>query len=285
MRRICIEHTTEYRFAAPVTLGEHRLLLRPREGHDIRIESSLLSIEPAYHIEWRREIYGNSLAVVRFLEPANRLLIASNVVVQNYVDQPLEFAIAPNALRYPFEYDPVEQVDLLPYQTLVFPEDRPVLADWVKRFCRPDEGLETNELLQRLNGAITAELGYAMREEPGVQSPASTLALGQGSCRDLATLFIEACRQCGLAARFVSGYLLSEAAVQDYGSTHAWAEVYLPGAGWRGYDSTSGRLTGPEHIAVAVNRRPDAVPPVAGSYVGPVQPTPEMRVQVSVKLI
>ena len=285
MRRIRIEHTTEYRFSAPVTLGEHRLLVRPREGHDIRIESSLLNIEPAYRIEWRREIYGNSLAVVSFLEPTDRLLIASNVVVQNYVDQPLEFPIEPSALRYPFEYDPVEQVDLLPYQTSVFPEDRPILADWVKRFCRPDEGLETNELLQRLNGAITAQIGYAMREEPGVQSPARTLALGQGSCRDLATLFIEACRQCGLAARFVSGYLLSEAAVQDYGSTHAWAEVYLPGAGWRGYDSTSGLLTGPEHIAVAVNRRPDAVPPVAGSFVGPVQTTPEMRVQVRVELI
>lgn len=285
MRRIRIEHTTEYRFPTAVTLCEHRLLLRPREGHDIRLEASLLHIEPAYQIDWRRDIYGNSVAVVNFAEPADRLVIASEVLVENYEDEPLAFTIAPEAEHYPFAYDPEEQIDLTPYQTPVFPDDRSWIADWIGSLCDSSERLETNELLRRLNAAITDGLNYSMREEPGVQTPAQTLSLGQGSCRDLATLFIEACRHCGLAARFVSGYLLSAAAVEDLGSTHAWAEVYLPGAGWRGYDSTSGMATGPEHIAVAVHRRPDAVPPVAGSYLGAAEPKPEMRVEVRVHLL
>ena len=285
MRRIRIEHITEYRFPVPVTLGAHRLLVRPREGHDIRIESSLLDIKPAYRIEWHREIYGNSLAVVTFLEPAAYLRIASDVIVQHYEDQPLDFSLHPSAEWYPFNYDPLEQIDLVPYQTPVFPRDTKALKAWITRFCPPGERVETNELLRRLNAAIVERVSYAMREEPGVQSPMETLTLGKGSCRDLATLFIEACRFCGLAARFVSGYLLSEAAVEDYGSTHAWSEIYLPGAGWRGYDSTSGQLTGPDHIAVAVNRRPDAVPPVSGSFLGPAEPRPTLEVQVRVRLV
>jgi transglutaminase-like putative cysteine protease len=268
-----------------VTLGAHQLLVRPREGHDLRIESSLLDIRPAYRIEWHREIYGNSLGVVTFTEPSDRLRIASDVIVQHYEDQPLDFALHPSAEWYPFSYDPLEQIDLVPYQTPVFPRDAKALKAWIGEFCRPGERIETNELLRRLNTAIVERLSYAMREEPGVQSPIETLTRGQGSCRDLATLFIEACRFCGLAARFVSGYLLSEAAVEDYGSTHAWSEIYLPGAGWRGYDSTSGKLTGPDHIAVAVNRRPDAVPPVSGSFLGPAEPRPTMEVQVRVRLV
>jgi len=285
MRRIRIEHITEYRFSVPVTLGAHRLLVRPREGHDIRIESSLLDIRPAYRIEWHREIYGNSLGVVTFSEPADYLRFASDVIVQHYEDQPLDFALDPAAAWYPFNYDPLEQIDLIPYQTPVFPRDTKALKAWVSEFCRPGERIETNELLRRLNTAIVERVSYAMREEPGVQSPMETLSRARGSCRDLATLFIEACRFCGLAARFVSGYLLSEAAVEDYGTTHAWSEIYLPGVGWRGYDSTSGQLTGPDHIAVAVNRRPDAVPPVSGSFVGPAEPRPNMQVQVRVRLV
>lgn len=285
MRRIHIEHTTEYRFAALVSLGEHRLLLRPREGHDIHIESSLLEIEPAYQIEWRRDIYGNSVAVVGFEQSTDYLRITSDVVVQHFADPPLDFQIDPGAERFPFAYDPLEQIDLLPYQTPVFSQKNPALRDWIAQFCGAAGTPGTNELLQRLNAAVSTRVCYARREEPGVQSPVQTLELGQGSCRDLATLFIESCRHCGLAARFVSGYLLSAAAMEDNGSTHAWSEVYLPGAGWRGYDSTSGQLTSSEHIAVAVNRRPDAVPPVAGNYRGPVGSRPEMQVQVRVSLL
>jgi transglutaminase-like putative cysteine protease len=104
-----------------------------------------------------------------------------------------------------------------------------------------------------------------------------------GSCRDMATLFIEVCRHCGLASRFVSGYLVSSAAVEDLATTHAWADVYLPGAGWRGFDPTSGKLVGGDHIAVAVHRHPEAIPPVSGRFVGPSEPFPIMDVAVQVR--
>ena len=122
-----------------------------------------------------------------------------------------------------------------------------------------------------------------MREEPGVQSPAATLAQQRGSCRDVATLFIEACRYIGLAARFVSGYLQGSATNIGHGATHAWCEVYLPGAGWKGFDSTSGEVVGGHHIAVAVHRHPEAVPPVAGSFVGQLAHAPSMAVAVQVR--
>jgi transglutaminase-like putative cysteine protease len=285
MRRIRIVHTTRYAYVVPVSLLEHRLLLRPREGHDIRIEGSLLDIQPAYEIRWQRDIYGNSVANVTFQESSDLLTVTSDVIVQHYEAQPLDFAVADYAVRFPFRYDPMEQVDLMPYQLSVFPQDNEAIGTWLRRFWEPGSIIETHELLAELNQAIAEELDYEMREAPGVQSPARTLEQGKGSCRDLATLFIEACRYCGFPARFVTGYLLSEAAVEDFGTTHAWSEIYLPGAGWRGFDSTSGRVTGGDHIAVAVNRRPEAVPPVSGSYLGPAEPEPVMTVEVTVNLV
>jgi transglutaminase-like putative cysteine protease len=285
MRRIQIQHSTAYRYREPVTLLEHRLLLRPREGHDIRIESSRLDITPAYHIIWRRDIYGNSVGHVSFDAATDRLVVTSDVVVQHYEDQPLDFVIDETAEHLPFRYDPMEQVDLMPYQLAGYPQDNSVLAEWVGKLWRRGEIVATRELLDRLNHAVVADIEYAKREEPGVQPPVLTLTRGKGSCRDSANLFIEACRYCGLAARFVSGYLLSSASVQDYGTTHAWSEIYLPGSGWVGYDSTSGQPTGPDHIAVAVNRRPDAVPPISGAFIGPRDAKPVMEVECRVQLL
>ncbi|MFZ2313343.1 MAG: transglutaminase family protein [Methylobacter sp.] len=136
-----------------------------------------------------------------------------------------------------------------------------------------------------MNKAIATGFAYQQREEPGVQTPADTLTRRTGSCRDFATLFIEACRSLGLAARFVSGYLYSLTLPQGQGATHAWSEVYLPGAGWKGFDSTSGQVVGNQHITVAVSRHPESVPPVSGSFIA--SPTanpqsPEMTVMVEV---
>ncbi len=151
---------------------------------------------------------------------------------------------------------------------------------WTGWACK--RPLETFALLDRMNRAIAGQFGYQMREEPGVQSPAQTLARNSGSCRDFASLFMEACRLLGLASRFVSGYLYTAATEADNASTHAWAEVYLPGAGWKGFDPTSGEVTGNRHIAVAVARHPEAVPPVAGSYLGPPDQPPSLSVAVRV---
>ncbi len=285
MRRIEIEHTTRYSYPAPVRFLDHKLHVRPREGHDIRIESSSLRILPAYHIGWQRDVFGNSVAVVTFPEPATELLILSKVVVQHYADLAQGFELSDHARHYPFHYDPLEQIDLIPYQISVFPQDYEEVSAWMEDVWHPGELVETAALLNRINRKIVESAAYVARTEPGVQSPHTTLSLGRGSCRDLATFFIEACRYCGLASRFVSGYLVSNAAVKDLATTHAWAEVYLPGTGWRGFDSTSGQLVGGDHIAVAVHRHPEAIPPVSGTFVAPPECPQKMEVQVRVTIL
>ena len=282
MRRIQIKHTTAYYYQEAVSLLPHTLHLRPREGHDIRLESSRLTINIAYQIQWQRDVYGNSIAIVSFTEPATELVITSDVVVEHYEEQPVEFVLAENALHYPFDYDPLEQTDLAPYQSAVFPQDHPLLKQWVSTLCDTSGTLNTVDMLRRINDRIVTELRYQVREEPGVQSPAETLSRGSGSCRDFATLFIETCRACGLASRFISGYLLDEAALPGNATTHAWSEIYLPGSGWRGIDSTSGHVVGGDHIAVAVHRHPEAIPPVAGSFSGTGNAKPRMEVDVQV---
>ena len=183
---------------------------------------------------------------------------------------------------FPFYFDPSERVDLIPFQMLSFPSDSPVVRDWLQKFWQPGKVIETYTLLDSINKEIVQNFAYNMREEPGVQRPADTLKLRAGSCRDFATLFIEACRFLGLPARFVSGYLHCPETVHGHGSTHAWAEVYLPGAGWKGFDNTSGIVVGEDHIAVAVTRHPEDAPPISGSYAGetPVNSRMELKVDV-----
>lgn len=285
MRRIRIEHLTRYHYAESVTLLPHTLHLRPREGHDIRVQSSRLEISPEFRIRWKRDVYGNSVAVVDFLQPAQELVISSEVVVEHYEEQPLCFVLEDTAQRFPFQYDPSQQIDLAPYQSPIFPQDLTALKGWMNDLCDPGRDIDTIALLTTINSKIANQLQYQMREEPGVQSPAQTLSKGNGSCRDFATLFIEICRHCGLASRFISGYVLNEAVAQEHSATHAWSEVFLPGSGWRGFDSTSGLLVSGDHIAVAVHRHPEAIPPVAGSFVGSGNARPMLTVEVRVSPI
>jgi transglutaminase-like putative cysteine protease len=266
MQRLRIKHLTEYIFPAQVTLNQHKLLLRPREGHDVRIESSKLEITPTYNIKWQRDVFDNSLAIVNFLKCADRLTIASEVVIQHYEQAPFDFMLESYATHYPFTYALDEQADLAIFQKSTFYNDQIIVNAWLQQQAL--YGMHTFSLLMHLNQTISQNFRYQMREEPGVQSPAQTLSQKSGSCRDYATLFIEACRCLGLASRFVSGYLHAPATEVGNATTHAWAEVYLPGTGWKGFDPTSGELTGNRHIAVAVARNPEAVPPVSGSFTG-----------------
>jgi transglutaminase-like putative cysteine protease len=285
MRRIQIIHTTEYHYPEPVTLLSHRLLVRPREGHDVRIESARLEISPAYHVRFTRDVYGNSLATLDFQARAADLRITSEVTVQQHAETVMEFPLALTAAQFPFHYEAHEQQDLLHYLQSIYTADGPRVLAWLGSIWRPGQSLETTALLNTINAKIANEIQYEVREAPGVQSPSKTLERQRGSCRDVATLFIEVCRRCGLAARFVSGYLLSSATVQDTRSTHAWSEVYLPDSGWRGFDSTSGLLVGADHIAVAVHRHPEAIPPISGSFVGPSDPPPSMLVNVATTVL
>jgi transglutaminase-like putative cysteine protease len=282
MHRIRIQHLTEYLFSEPVTLNPHKLLVRPREGHDVRIESSKLIISPAYSIKWQRDVFDNSLAVVSFKEPSDKLTIASEVMIQHFEQAPFDFMLEDYAINYPFNYADSERADLLAYQQLVFLNDQSTINNWLLQFNYL--GMNTFSMLMLLNQTISNQFRYQMREEAGVQPPAYTLEHRSGSCRDYATLLIEACRCLGLASRFVSGYLHAPATEEGHASTHAWVEVYLPGTGWKGFDPTSGEVTSSKHIAVAVARNPEAIPPISGSFLGLGSNKPTMHVDVKVNL-
>lgn len=262
-------------------LGPHNLRLRPREDHDLRIESSTLKITPPATLMWHSDVEGNSVAIATFDLPTNQLVIESEVIIQQYNEAPLDFMVSRYALDYPFSYLPDDQILLAPYRLL---PDQPVkkrLTSWVADVWQPGEPIQTYTLLKRLASYIHNSLSYQVREEPGVQTPELTLARGTGSCRDFALLFIEAARCLGLASRFVSGYLHAPLPTADLGATHAWAEVYLPGAGWKGFDPTLGELVGTDHVAVAVARLAESVPPVEGSFVGPPGATLDVGVWVT----
>jgi transglutaminase-like putative cysteine protease len=281
MQRLRIQHLTEYIFSAQVTLNQHRLLLRPREGHDVRIESSRLDITPAYRIKWQRDVFDNSLALVNFQGSTDRLVIASEVVIQHYAPAPFDFLLEEYAVNFPFNYALSEQIDLVAFQKPAFTQDQRLIRNWLQQLSL--EGMQTFALLVKLNQAINRQFNYKTREEAGVQSPAYTLDRRSGSCRDYATLFIEACRNMGFASRFVSGYLHAPSTEAGNATTHAWVEIYLPGTGWKGFDPTSGEVTGNRHIAVAVTRNPESVPPVSGSFIG--SEAAIMRVNVQVNLL
>jgi len=268
MQRYRILHRTYYNFSAEVQLGPHVLRLRPREDHEVRIEAAALTITPNATLRWHRDVEDNSVAIATFEVAASQLVIESDVIIQHFNAAPLDFLVDAEAVDYPFAYAAEDQPVLSPYLDGSRCRSRDLLMDWIETIWTSGERIQTYALLQRLCVSIHERVSYRMREEPGVQDAADTLALGTGSCRDTAALFIDAARCLGLAARFASGYLQSEPSALNYGATHAWAEVYLPGAGWKGFDPSIGEIAGAQHIAVAVARLPESVPPVSGSYVG-----------------
>jgi len=280
MKRIRIIHKTAYVYNEPVTFEPHRALLRPREGHDVHIASSRLDISPQATLRWLRDIYGNSVAVMTFAEPSEKMSIVSEVDVDLYYDNPIECLIEPTARSFPFQYAPDEQVELVPYRLPSYPYDGPGLQKWLYDLYRPGQVIGTFELLNNLNTHIYKTLKYMHREEPGVQLPHNTLALRSGSCRDFAVLMMEAARHWGFGARFVTGYIqLGEG---QHGATHAWTEIYIPGAGWHGFDPTNNKLAGSEHVSVAVAREQASASPLSGAWHGPANAFNRMEVSVQV---
>ena len=283
MKRFKIIHRTYYNYTGMVKLSEHSLLLRPRETHQLRIQSFELAINPEAKLQWYRDIEGNSVARATFSEPTQQLSIESETIIQQHNEEPLNFLVAQEAVNYPFAYHPDDFTMLSPYLTLPEPSERKAIEQWLKTLWKPNEPIQTYTLLERIARTIFEGQRYKLREEPGVQSSVETLSNGSGSCRDFSKLFMDATRCLGLASRFVSGYLHAPLMSSLIGATHAWTEVYLPGAGWTGFDPTIGHIVGPDHIAVAVARLPESVPPVKGSYIG--QETSEMDVGVWVSEI
>jgi transglutaminase-like putative cysteine protease len=280
MKRIRILHQTEYQYRQPVKFGPHRALMRPREGHDLHIARARVSIAPRATVRWLRDTYDNSIAILNFEENSDKLRISSEVDVDLYYDDPIEWSIAPFALSFPFQYPPEEHVDLMAYRLPSYPYDGQILLNWLSDLYEPGQVIGTFDLLGRLNTHIFQSLKYIHREEPGVQLPNETLQRGNGSCRDFAVLMMEAARYWGLGARFVTGYI--QMAEGQHGATHAWTEIYLPGAGWRGFDPTNNKLVGPEHISVAVAREQEKASPISGYWEGPADAFSQMNVSVQV---
>ena len=282
MKRIEIRHVTRYGFSTQVRLGPHTLLLRPREGHDVRIAASSLRIEPTAVLTWQRDYYENVRATAMFGgATTSELLVESWLEVELYETMPLNFVVEPHALYIPFEYSAEESIALRPFLETVY-ADHPALDAWLAPYRAAGRRSETYAVLDRLNQHINRELQYEVREQPGVLAPSELLRSGRGSCRDMAALFVESCRRLGVAARFVSGYAHGPGTERGGASSHAWAEVYLPGAGWKGFDPTAASIVGPDHITVAVHRHPEAVPPVAGSFTGPQGGIPTLEVDVQI---
>lgn len=289
--KIWVDHHTEYRYDRPVRFGEHSLYLRPRESQTIHVRSFSLRCEPEGRVRWMRDCFNNVVAVVSFGTVESAMLsfhceMAFDVAVEN----PFDFILEARASEFPFSYDDREKSALLPY---LQPEEsaRWRILDWLRSTVGDSkERRDTLSFLTDLNFAVHRTIAYERRDEEGTQAANQTLERGTGSCRDMAELFVATSRQLGLAARFVSGYLYepapSDGAVlfnRAAGSMHAWAEVYLPGAGWRGFDPTNGLLTDHRFLPSAVANQPDWVNPIQGRYFqqGDVRSQMSVHLQVS----
>lgn len=265
--RLHIEHTTQYVYARPVTFGRHRLVVRPREGHDLRVERMNLRIIPEPRLMWTRDIFGNSIALVDGLPSADTLTIISDVIVERLAPFPARDFHEPWRVPFPPRYDAMELAVTGAYQVPAYVDDGPAVQAWMAR-ALPIDTNDAEGMMLALCELIGKTVVYQRRSEKGVQSPARTLALKSGSCRDMATLMLEAARQLGVAARFSSGYLHGSASRAGRGTTHAWTEVYLPTLGWRGFDPTVGGSISLDHIVVGVSSHPRGVMPISGAFSG-----------------
>jgi transglutaminase-like putative cysteine protease len=286
MKLLTVRHATTYRYAAPVTFGQHRLMLRPRDSHDLRLVGAELAISPPGKVRWMHDVFGNSVAMIDFSEPAAELSVVSTLHIERYALARLDFPIAPEAETYPFIYSANDRSDLGRLLERHYPDPRRIVDEWAKQFVLGPPAYTLN-LLAAMNAAIRGAFEYRAREEEGTQTPVGTIETKSGTCRDFALLFIEAARTLGFGARFVSGYLYDPAldggdAMQGAGATHAWAEVYLPGAGWVEYDPTNGLVAGENLIRVAVTRDPSQATPVAGTFAGDAEYL-GMEVEVTVR--
>lgn len=285
MSAIRIRHITTYRFKQPVQLSPHRLMLRPREARELRLMSHLLAITPTPVITWAQDVFGNAVATASFEDSASLFVVDSTCdILLNAADWPV-FDIAASAIWYPFRYSDGEWTDLGALTVTQYSEPPERLQTWAAGFVRSNP-TDTLSLLKDLNVGVAQRIRYESREDEGTQTPDETLDRGFGSCRDLAVLFVGAARSLGFGARLVSGYLhdphqhlLGSA---EAGSTHAWAEVFVSGAGWITFDPTNRSVGGRNLIPVAVARDITQCTPVSGSFYGPTDSFLGMEVSVSV---
>ncbi len=267
---ISISHVTRYRYDLPVEFGRHRLLVRPRDGHDLRVLEANLSITPKAKLHWQFDVFGNSVAHAVFSESADCLEIRSDLLIKRYADHPERLSLDHSLRLMPLDYGDENLIDLGPYIPMQFPEEREALEQWLEDAFqdRPEAILK---YLSALSATIHESFSYSRREERGTQSAMTTVTKKSGTCRDFAFLFMECARLLGFAARFVTGYLHvreddSEDALKGGGSTHAWADVYVPGEGWVEFDPTNLIEGSQSLIRIAVTRTPEQATPISGTF-------------------
>ena len=285
-----ITHSTHYRYARPVTLGEHRVLFRPRDSHDLRVLATDMRVTPEpLDIRLIQDVYSNSVALVQPQSPASELKVVCSFSVEHTGTRALDFALSARVQNFPFDYDAEEQRMLAPYLSPYYDDPGEVLRTWASQFTGGQRVIGTRDLLLVMTQFIRDTLQYRARFDEGVQTPHQTLLLQSGTCRDFATLMIEAIRHLGYAARFVSGYLYTPALDSGQqpaispGSTHAWLQVYLPGVGWIPFDPTNNLVGGTDLIRVGVARHASLASPVSGSWTGAPGDYRGMEVDVQVR--
>ena len=284
-----ITHTTHYRYARPVTLGQHQVLFRPRDSHDLRVLATSMQVTPEpLDVRLIQDVYSNSVALVQPQNMATELKVVCHFSVEHTGTRALDFALDARVQSYPFAYDAEETVALAHYLQPYYDDPDGSLRTWAQGFLTPGN-TGTRELLVHMTQFIRNTLQYRVRFDEGVQTPYETLRLQSGTCRDFATLMIEAVRHLGYAARFVSGYLYVPS--QDngtlpgfsLGSTHAWLQVYLPSAGWIPFDPTNNLVGGSDLVRVGVARHASLALPVRGTWYGDRSDYLGMEVDVQVR--
>lgn len=280
-----IRHRTSYRYRHPVALGLHRLMLRPRESRDLRLISMELTITPQATVTWAQDVFGNAVATASFQRMTDSLIVESATELQLDAAPWPVFDIAASAISYPFQYSDDEKTDLGALLVPQYPDPEGQLLNWARAFIGSNP-TDTLALLKDLSAGVSQWIRYQTREAEGTQSPTQTLDRGWGSCRDFAVLFVEAARALGFGARIVTGYLYNPDRAligsNEAGTTHAWAEIFVPGAGWIAFDPTNRSVGGSNLVPVAVVRNIHQAVPVEGSFIGMTDAYAGMSVEVFV---
>jgi transglutaminase-like putative cysteine protease len=284
--KLRVSHLTRYEYDQEVGFAPHIFYLRPRESAYQRLLSHRLSVQPDAKISHIRDPHDNNIAWAHFWEKSSALNIRSEFEVERDFPNPFDFILKIYAFNFPFKYEPVFDFALGPYLAPPFDETQARLLAWLDEHF-VDRPTETVPFLSALNSLLFNTIRYNRREERGIQPSLTTLALGSGACRDVAVLFVELCRTLGLAARFVSGYMFAPADDEHRtaGAMHAWAEVYLPGGGWRGLDPTHGIWTDENFIAVAHAAQAESVNPIQGGIYSSVPVGSRLHTDVIVERI
>jgi transglutaminase-like putative cysteine protease len=276
-----VTHKTTYVYSKPVEFGEHRLMSRPRDSHDLRLlETTLVIDPPATAIRWIHDVFGNSIAIATFDKPSERLTFESGFRAEHFPTEEKALEVESYASKFPFSYSAEDAMDLAHTRDRHHPDPEHKVDAWAKAVLEKTNGGETIAVLTAMTQEIKQQFKYSAREAAGVQSPLETLELGSGSCRDFAVFLMEAARSLGLAARFVSGYLYDEkllgaaSGLVGGGATHAWTQIFLPGAGWVEFDPTNALIGG------AVARDASQAAPLSGSYNGAPSDFVSMTVEV-----